>query len=204
MREETTMENKGSHSGPSYQGQESGLKTTPGGSDASISHLLNNQSYASGHMLQRYSVYIPPSAAPSSSRIEKPEDPTKKVWLVLIHGGAWRDPAVTAENFLSQPFTTSSPLPLPPRPPPLPLQPPYPPTPFFPATYPWIIASARIRHTHNRAKRLLNANYEKLNTPTTSTTSSQPYDLCRSKTASEIATSWSDTAVAAHLPGKSP
>ncbi|KZF20950.1 alpha/beta-hydrolase [Xylona heveae TC161] len=50
--------------------------------------------YSSEHELQHLSVWFPPSDVPLSNTQH-----ASKYWVIYIHGGAWRDPAIKNESF---------------------------------------------------------------------------------------------------------
>lgn len=60
------------------------------------SNLLTHRQYATDHILQSYEVYIP-SPPPQTSHTPS-DGNNNKIWLIYIHGGAWRAPTITALN----------------------------------------------------------------------------------------------------------
>jgi pimeloyl-ACP methyl ester carboxylesterase len=58
--------------------------------------------YAAENILQNYEVYIPPSSSSTTNPQTRDESErnSDEIWLVHIHGGAWRDPTIRAGDFL--------------------------------------------------------------------------------------------------------
>lgn len=75
------------------------LSTSP----PSPPYVFARHQYASENIIQNYEVYIPPSSSSSTTNpqtCEESERNSDKIWLVHIHGGAWRDPTIRAGDFL--------------------------------------------------------------------------------------------------------
>ncbi|KAL9113421.1 MAG: hypothetical protein Q9227_002462 [Pyrenula ochraceoflavens] len=63
-----------------------------------IESLITKHYYANDNVLQYYEVFTPPKAPSGSQSSSIPPD--EKVWVIYIHGGAYRDPTITSHTFL--------------------------------------------------------------------------------------------------------
>lgn len=63
----------------------------------STSNLLTHHQFGTDHLLQSYELYIPPPSAPAHSTINEVTN-SEQLWLIHLHGGAWRDPSINALN----------------------------------------------------------------------------------------------------------
>ncbi|APA13178.1 hypothetical protein sscle_10g079480 [Sclerotinia sclerotiorum 1980 UF-70] len=64
-------------------------------------HLLREEvRYAQEHDLQTLSVYSPRHSRVVAGDVSDSIATSSKIWIIYIHGGAWRDPLVTSSSFV--------------------------------------------------------------------------------------------------------
>ncbi|QSZ34375.1 hypothetical protein DSL72_005967 [Monilinia vaccinii-corymbosi] len=65
--------------------------------------LREDVKYGQEHDLQTLSIYarrFPQGEKPATGAVSEPVTNSSKIWVIYIHGGAWRDPLVTASSIL--------------------------------------------------------------------------------------------------------